>query len=226
MRQREQIEWSELWVEAANSTLLPRVLLVGDSITKSYYSRTSNCLKNTFACARLVTSKCVCDPLFLKELRLLLDEYEFAIIHFNNGLHGGNDTADAYAEGLQHVLDFMVNNSGGSELIWASTTPVWQKNSPGIIAPKTDRVLAPRTDCVRERNRIAATLAAERGIAVNDLFAAVINHPEYSSDDGVHFKEEGQAVLGKLVAQTILGVTDNSAKHSPPGDVRETAPGK
>jgi lysophospholipase L1-like esterase len=41
---------------------------------------------------------------------------------------------------------------------------------------------------------------------VNDLFAAVIDHPEYFADDGVHFNEAGRAVLGGLVAQSILAV--------------------
>jgi len=162
------------------------------------------------------TSKCVCAPLFLKELGLVLGEYEFAVIHFNNGLHGWDYDEDDYAKGLLYALDFVATTSGRSKLIWGSTTPVWQKGGQGILNPRTVRV--------RERNRIAATLVADRGILVNDLFGAVIDHPEYFSDDGVHFKREGQDVLGKLVAHAILAETDNITEQSPAGDGLKSAP--
>ena len=33
---RESIEWCDLWISHANETNLPRVLLIGDSITRAY----------------------------------------------------------------------------------------------------------------------------------------------------------------------------------------------
>ena len=51
-------------------------------------------------CARLATSKCVADPAFLDEVQLLLKQYRFAVIHFNNGLHGFGYTEDQYRSGL------------------------------------------------------------------------------------------------------------------------------
>ena len=45
---------------------------------------------------------------------------------------------------------------------------------------------------------------AKKGIPVDDLYSLVESHPEYWSDDGTHFKPEGQAVLAKQVAKTIL----------------------
>jgi hypothetical protein len=34
---RESIEWCDIWISHANETNLPRVLLIGDSITRAYY---------------------------------------------------------------------------------------------------------------------------------------------------------------------------------------------
>lgn len=34
---RESIEWCDIWISHANETNLPRVLLIGDSITRDYY---------------------------------------------------------------------------------------------------------------------------------------------------------------------------------------------
>lgn len=196
MIHRENIEWSDVWVEAADTTLLPRVLIVGDSIVRSYYPDVSQCLAGKFACARLATSTCVCDPRFLKEIGLVLSEYEFAFIHFNNGLHGWNYNEDEYAEGLLCSLDSVAATNAGARLILATTTPMWQPGRQGVLNPETDRVL--------HRNRIATDLAATRGIVINDLYGAVINHPDYISEDGVHFKPEGQSALGQLVARVVL----------------------
>ena len=55
------------------------------------------------------------------------------------------------------------------------------------------------------RNKIVVWRGRERGhSAWTTCTALVENHPEYWSDDGVHFKPEGQAVLAKQVAKTIL----------------------
>src|SRR3954468_15140882 len=34
----ESIEWCDIWISHANETNLPRVLLIGDSIVRDYYS--------------------------------------------------------------------------------------------------------------------------------------------------------------------------------------------
>ena len=56
----------------------------------------------------------------------------------------------------------------------------------------------------RYHNRIAAALAAEPGLSVNDLFAEGIDHPEYFCPDGVHFGEVGQAALGARFAEAMM----------------------
>jgi hypothetical protein len=38
---RESIEWCDIWVSHANETNLPRVLLIGDSITRAYFPGSS-----------------------------------------------------------------------------------------------------------------------------------------------------------------------------------------
>ena len=197
MTRRERIEWADFWVEAADGTTLPRMLLIGDSIARSYYPRARERLAEDYACARFATSKCVCDPVFAKELDLVLRAYDFGFIHFNNGLHGWGYDEKAYGRGLAEAFDVLIGAVGTQRLVWATTTPVRQKGDPLDLDSRTDRV--------RARNRLAAELAAERDLAVNDLFGAVIDHPEYASDDGVHFTPEGQTILGDQAAECILG---------------------
>ena len=95
MAHREQIEWCDVWIEGGDTASLPRALLVGDSIVKSYYPHVHRRIAETFALARLATSKCVSDPSFVRELALVLGEYEFATIHFNNEpISGGIKISD------------------------------------------------------------------------------------------------------------------------------------
>jgi lysophospholipase L1-like esterase len=64
--------------------------------------------------------------------------------------------------------------------------------------------LSPRTDRVRERNRIAGEVAAREKIPVDDLFALMQDHPEYHAPDGVHFGPKGVAAEAAQVAQKVL----------------------
>jgi len=145
---RERIEWADIWITDADKIDLPRVLLIGDSITRGYFGEVEKLLAGKAYCARLTTSKCVADPSFLDEVQLLLKQYRFAVIHFNNGLHGWDYTEDQYRAGLSALLNTFDNNAADAKLIWATTTPVRESGNLGRIAEKTERVKA--------RNRIAA----------------------------------------------------------------------
>ncbi|MDZ4197745.1 MAG: SGNH/GDSL hydrolase family protein, partial [Kiritimatiellia bacterium] len=145
MKKLERIEWCDLWVTGANETALPRLLLVGDSITRSYFSQVEEDLQGVFLCARLATSICVSDRSMERELALLLDRYSFDVIHFNNGLHGWEYCEASYAKGLARRLDFITRRSPRSQRLWAHSTPIRQKENLAKFDPRNDRV--------RERNR-------------------------------------------------------------------------
>lgn len=211
MNPREYIEWRDLWVTGANENKLPRVLFVGDSIVCSYFAKVEEELKGIFLCARMASSTSVCDKAFKKELDLLFADYRFAIIHFNNGLHGWDNDEVSYKKGLRDVLDFCTRRSPQSRLIWASSTPMRRTDDLAALEAKTERV--------RERNRIAFEIATKRNLPINDLFACVIDHPEYTAPDGVHFNADGQRVLGKQVAQMVLAEGNRKAELSPAAPV-------
>ena len=53
-------------------------------------------MKKEANAAKLTTSACACDPAFLLELKCVLTQYAFDVIHFNNGLHGMGYTEEQY----------------------------------------------------------------------------------------------------------------------------------
>ncbi|MHB9031955.1 MAG: SGNH/GDSL hydrolase family protein [Anaerolineae bacterium] len=192
----EYIEWLDLWVAGADKSDLPRLLLVGDSIARSYYGHVDKALEGKFYCARLCTSTCVCDDVYLRELGLLLEEYPFAVIHFNNGLHGGGYSLDDYRAGLERTWDYIALHAPMAQRIWAASTPV-------RYPKRVEELNVERTAWVIERNRVAAEVAGARHIPVDDLFSPVHMHPEYFSEDGVHYNPAGVAVLGDTVLKAL-----------------------
>jgi hypothetical protein len=193
---RERIEWIDIWVTDADKSELPRVLLVGDSITRGYFGAVEKHLAGKAYCARLTTSKCVSDPTFVDDLKLLLKQYKFSVIHFNNGLHGWGYTEDQYRGGLLKTVVAVKENGGGAKLIWATTTPVREKTDLGTFAERTDRV--------KVRNKLAAEIMTEQHIPTDDLFELVKEHAEWTSGDGVHFNGQGNEALAKQVATSVL----------------------
>ena len=107
-----------------------------------------------------------------------------------------------YRENLHAILSRLQRETD-ARLIFALTTPVdlarQQAYDYGITRINEDVVAF---------NRAASTLAWELGVALNDLYQVVIDHGvrKLLSVDGVHFTEEGSAILGHAVAGAIRAV--------------------
>lgn len=198
---RERIEWCDVWHTDADKTGKPRVLMIGDSITRGYFSQAEEELGEKAHCSRYTTSRSICDPVFFQELSLMLGQYEYGVIHFNHGLHGWDYTEEQYAAAFDKLLAVLRAEGRGARLVWASTTPV----QPGSGMEK-DR------DRVTARNAIAAEKTAREDIPVNDLHALSADHPEHFSKDGVHFAPEGIALQAHAVAAAITKALDSPQK--------------
>lgn len=192
---RERIEWIDIWVTDAEKNELPRVLLVGDSIARGYYDGVDRELRGRAYCARLTTSKCVCDPTFNDDIEVLLKQYSFSVIHFNNGLHGWGYTEEQYENGLKKTLAFLESRAPKSKLIWATTTPITRTST--LI---NDGARIPR---INGRNTIATKLMSSRNVTINDLHSPVIRNSVWHSADGVHYTAQGKAAQATQVAEII-----------------------
>jgi len=192
---REAIEWCNVWIPDANETKLPRVLLIGDSITGGYGPKVEEALKGKASVARLTTSKSIGDPVLLMEVALVLGQCRFDVVHFNNGLHGWGYSEEEYRQHFPELVAAIRKHAVQAKLIWATTTPVRQAGNLNVIAEDTKRVEA--------RNKIADGIVAREKIAVNDLFGLVKDHPEWWSADGVHFNVQGISAQAAQVATRI-----------------------
>ncbi|MBI1319100.1 MAG: SGNH/GDSL hydrolase family protein [Candidatus Hydrogenedens sp.] len=189
---RERIEWCDIWFTDAEKDALPRVLLIGDSITRGYFPGVESALDGKAYCGRLTTSRSVCDPVFFQELALVLGQYDFAVIHFNNGLHGWDYTEDEYRAGFQRLVDALREQAPKAKLICALTTPVQPSGGMADSAPR-----------VAARNAIATEICQSAGIPLDDLHTPAAEHADHFSGDGVHFNEDGKKAQVKLVAEAV-----------------------
>lgn len=200
---RERIEWCDIWFTDAEKDALPRVLLVGDSIARGYFDGVEKALAGKAYCGRLTTSRSVCDPVFFQELALVLGQYRFDVIHFNNGLHGWDYTEDEYRAHFERLVATLQAQCPTARLLCALTTPVQDQ---GGMSDHATRVPA--------RNAIATKICAAANVPLNDLHAPALAHPEHFSSDGVHFNREGIAAQAARVASMVEQAlaTEQSAK--------------
>ncbi len=195
--ERESIEWCDIWISHANETNLPRVLLIGDSITRGYYPEVEKRLAGKAFVARLSTSRFAADPVLLKEIALVLDETRFDVIHFNNGMHGWQHSEAEYRKAFPKFLAAIKSHAPRAKLIWANTTPL-RDGKGTTYEPKAEYSDARIT----ARNAIAAEIVAAQKIPIDDLNAAVNGHPEYHSDN-VHFNSEGIQIQAAQVSAQV-----------------------
>src|SRR5260221_3631199 len=175
---KESIEWCDIWISHANETNLPRVLLIGDSITRGYYPEVEKRLAGKAFVARLATSRFVADPVLLKEIALVLEETKFDVIHFNNGMHGWQHSEAEYRKAFPQFLAAIRVHAPQAKLIWATTTP--PRDGKSVTHDTQSEYSDER---VAARNAIAAEIVTAQRILIDDLNAEVRRHPEYHSDD-------------------------------------------
>jgi len=219
---REAIEWCDIWLPHANETApkLPRVLLIGDSITRGYYPAVESRLAGKATVGRLTTSAFISDPMMLTEIALVLDSGKFDVIQFNNGMHGWQHSEAEYRDGFPKFLAIIREHAHNAKLIWADTTPL-KEESPGAesnepaaaagkgvdagkLMLKKDLTTANNTR-INARNTIAHECVKPLGIPVDNLYTPMLGHPEYYSGN-VHFNTHGVEVQARLVAAQIEGV--------------------
>lgn len=179
---------------------LPRVLLIGDSISIGYTLPVREQLKGKANVHRPPTN-CSSTGNGLKNLNAWLGGKKWDVIHFNFGLHDaklppegvGHAPPDVYEKNLRELVRRM--KATGAKLVFATTTPV---PLGGVLSPTR------RFDSIPNRNAIAVKVMQENGVAIDDLYAAVLPVQEQVGlPKDVHYSPAGYEVLAKAVAASI-----------------------
>lgn len=193
---RENIEWLDVWMPKTNDAGLPRVLLIGNSITRQYYKDVEKQLEGKAFVARLSTSKSIGDPGLLQEIALVMGYYKFDIVHFNNGMHGWGYSESEYEKAFPDLYETIRKYAPDAKLIWGNTTPVRASENMAKFDSRNERV--------KERNRIAYEYLKDKGVKINDLYSIAVNNTAfYGGSDGVHLQPVGVKALANQVVDEI-----------------------
>ncbi|MFB3827396.1 MAG: SGNH/GDSL hydrolase family protein [Bryobacteraceae bacterium] len=179
---------------------LPRVLLIGDSISIGYTLPVRELLRGKANVHRIPANG---GPTSrgLESLDQWLGESKWNLIHFNFGLHdlkimdGGKRQVplEEYEANLRKIVARL--NRTGARLIFATTTPV----PAGKLNP-------PREPAdVVAYNLVAKKVMAEAGVPLDDLYGfAQPRLAEIQLPANVHFTGPGYEALASQVAASIL----------------------
>jgi hypothetical protein len=205
---REDIEWLDIWMPDSKLTNQPRVLLIGDSITRAYNPEVEKALKGKAVVFRFATSKCAGDPVLTEEISLVLRQYQFDVIHFNNGIHGPEYSDETYGDGLRDMITMLRKYDPKAKLVWATTTSI-------RVSGQVEQLDSSNARAIR-RNTVAAAIMKPAGIPTDDLYNLVLDHPEYYKPDGIHFNEKGVEVEAKAVARRIAELLPEPERPASP----------
>ena len=187
---------------------LPRVLLIGDSISIGYTLPTRDFLKGKANLHRIPTNG---GPTTrgLANIDAWLGKSKWGVIHFNWGLHdlkymgpngenlfpkekGGKPQVPLadYEKNLEKLVVRLKKT--GAKLIWRNTTPIPPGSKGRYVG-----------DSVKY-NEAAARVMKRHGIPTHDLFTMSKKRmKELMLPANVHYKKEGSVALAKDVARVI-----------------------
>src|ERR1700730_975694 len=136
----EEIEWTWEVRPQLSDPKLPNVLLLGDSITRSYFPDVTKNLSGIANVYLMASSTSVGDPPLPRQIAefAAMEGVSFAVVHFNNGLHGWGYTETQFKSDFPIFLQAIRALPGHGKLIWASITPVKPEASNGATDPLID----------------------------------------------------------------------------------------
>lgn len=188
---------------------LPRVLLIGDSISIGYTVPVRQLLAGKANVHRPLTN---CGPTTrgVAEIDKWLGDGKWDVIHFNWGLHdlkymgpGGKNLADPKAKGSAQQVppaEYEANlrklvarlQKTGAKLIWRTTTPVPEGAAGRVVGDSA------------KYNAIAKKIMDENGIAIDDQYAFCMTKlAKIQRPANVHFTPEGSKELAMQAVTAI-----------------------
>ncbi len=185
---------SNAWDFVKDDTSLPRIILIGDSISRSYTQPVRQLLAGR---ANVHRAPANCGPTTtgLKEMDGWLTEGQgkgkWDLIVFNFGIHDRNRPVDEYAANLEKLVEKLQGT--GAKLLWVRTTPFNDKTDPADMPLKGASL-----------NETADRVMKKHGVPICDLYTPVVDRTkELIGEDRTHFSAQGQRFLAEEVVRSI-----------------------
>jgi lysophospholipase L1-like esterase len=178
---------------------LPRVLLIGDSITNGYLEPTRRALAGKANIDAWITPTTQADKSLPKTIAAILAWQKYAVIHFNLGLHGwqkGRIPEGQFEPLTRQLVHNLRAGAPRATLIWATITPVTVKGEPEKLHPEIQRTIG-------DHNRMALAVMKSEGVEINDLAALMADKLPLAAGDMFHWKPAGMKLITEQVTKSI-----------------------
>lgn len=188
-RGKENIEWSISYSYNSGDNESPRVLLIGDSICNGYQPFVRENLGEYANVTYWISSKCVTDAMYLRELDFYLDSFKYDMVFFNNGAHSSDEHPEERETAYANAVDFIMAKLPGVPIILVNCPP-------GQSEELTERF--------NKFNQFTDKLAAEKNLPVIDLFTPMeATDKMVTMRDLYHWTPEYSAVQAKFISDYV-----------------------
>ena len=184
----ETFEWDAPWWEHTENKDSPRVLYIGDSISRGTTPSLNRIAEGKILFDNFSSSKALDNPFLEDSIRLFMrQQIRCDAILVNNGHHGNHLDDEQYEAGYRKLLDLVKEKNKPVYVLLTTYYPAGEEWNSRVI----------------KRNEIAGRLADEYGFEVIDLYSRSEEIPELYLGDKTHFKTEGYDHLAKLILEKI-----------------------
>lgn len=182
---------------------LPRVLIVGDSISIGYTPRVRRMLDGVANVHRPKTN-CRWSAYGDEHIEEWVDDSKWDVIHFNFGLwdwYGWRQETKASPESYANSLDSIIRKirkKSDAKLIFGITTP------PCIAAERNAHIVVTE-ERAKEFNKAARAVMEKHQVGINNLYDLIIKRRaelQLAAND-VHYNDTGRDILAQRVASRI-----------------------
>jgi|GEM_PF-2244080 len=185
------------WGYVADIPNLPRILLIGDAISRAYTGVVRSELASQVNVHRAPAD---CGSAFAaaftapENLQIWLDDDgkkgNWDLIVFNFGIHDRLVEVADYQAALEKIIAEL--SAQGKKLVFATTTPLPEKSPYGAAEKMV------------ELNAAAKEVMAKHNIEVLDLYSIIAPYQaETQVKNDCHFMQKGSEILGKAVADKV-----------------------
>ena len=200
------------FVAPTSAAKLPRVFIIGDSISIGYTDPVRKTLQGKAEVYR-PPENCQHTGHGLARIKTWVGTNKWDVIHFNFGIWDTHMldpagkliplkevpnrtdlhiryTPDQYRTNLTRIVEML--QATGASLVWASTTPIMSRTGE-------------RFEDIKTLNRVADEVMRSKNIPIDDLYEFVLpNVKNWQNSDKVHFNRTGNEELAKKVSGAIL----------------------
>lgn len=202
LQQREDIEWTNTWIEKARETNKPRILIIGGSVSRDFRGRLSEKLPE-YAVDFIGSSASLEDESLYRICNTFFEDklYKYSMIMLNIGVQHGrylkiNEHIEHKIRYLKSCLEFMSYvRKKCDKIILLTTTPNAINGNLNVL----DKEINEEIEC---KNELQKELAQQQNMPIIDLYKFVVDK-KIEFRDAKHFVKESQPEFAEYIVSNL-----------------------